>query len=220
MRLILVRHGQTKSNVRHIIDTATPGPGLTKLGRQQADALPAALAAEQVDAIYASTLVRTQQTAAPLCAARDLAPRVRAGIREIEAGDFEGKRDKTSVHDFVSTELSWVRGDLDRAMPGGQTGRETLARFDDVVAEAEAAGHSRVVFVSHGSMIRTWSGARASNVDVEFVYRNPLNNTGVVVLDGTMASGWTVLAWQDRAMGPGLDDEGASGAVADDSRLD
>ncbi|HEY4268502.1 MAG TPA: histidine phosphatase family protein [Galbitalea sp.] len=217
MRLILVRHGQTPSNVKHVIDTATPGPGLTALGRDQAEALPAALANEQIDAIFVSTLVRTQQTADPLSGARDLPVYVRAGIREIEAGEFEGKKDRTSVHDFVSTELGWVRGDLDRRMPGAQDGHETLGRFDVVVAEAEAAGHESVVFVSHGSMIRTWAGSRAGNVDVEFVYKNPLNNTGVVMLEGGHATGWTVVSWQDTAMGAGLDDAGQAGPVADNS---
>jgi broad specificity phosphatase PhoE len=142
---------------------------------------------------------------------------VRAGIREIEAGESEGKRDRTSVHDFVSVELAWVRGDLDRRMPGAEDGHETLGRFDGVVAEAEAAGHETVVFVSHGSMIRTWSGSRADNVTVDFVYQNPLNNTGVVVLEGSIERGWTVLAWQDKAMGSGLDDPGSAGPVADKS---
>ncbi len=220
MRLILVRHGQTRSNVRHVIDTAAPGPGLTSLGRRQADALPGSLAAERIDVIFASTLARTQQTAAPLSAARGVPLLVRAGIREIEAGDFEGKRDRTSVHDFVSTELAWVRGDLGRRMPGAQDGYETFGRFDEVVAEVEAAGHESALFVSHGSMIRSWAGSRAGNVDVEFVYRNPLNNTGVVVLDGSFDAGWTVIAWQDQAMGVGLDDPGEAGPVADDSRPD
>jgi broad specificity phosphatase PhoE len=217
VRLILVRHGQTRSNVKHVIDTATPGPKLTTLGRRQADAVPAALATERIDAIFASTLVRTQLTAAPLSAARELPVNVRVGIREIEAGDIEGKRDRASVHDFVSTELAWVRGDLDRRMPGAQDGHETLGRFDEVVAEARGAGHESVVFVSHGSMIRTWAGSRAGNVDVEFVYQNPLNNTGVVVLDGSLETGWTVIAWQDKAMGRGLDDAGHAGPVADNS---
>ena len=36
MRLTLVRHGQTPSNVLGLLDTAPPGPGLTDLGQLQA----------------------------------------------------------------------------------------------------------------------------------------------------------------------------------------
>ena len=32
MRLILVRHGQTPSNIERLLDTGAPGPGLTELG--------------------------------------------------------------------------------------------------------------------------------------------------------------------------------------------
>lgn len=70
MRLLLVRHGQTPSNVRFLLDTAVPGPGLTELGERQAAALPEALAGEDIDALYASTLTRAQLTAAPLAGAR------------------------------------------------------------------------------------------------------------------------------------------------------
>ena len=34
-RLVLVRHGQTPSNVAGVLDTALPGPGLTEEGQQQ-----------------------------------------------------------------------------------------------------------------------------------------------------------------------------------------
>jgi probable phosphoglycerate mutase len=217
VRLILVRHGQTKSNVDHIIDTEVPGPGLTDLGERQAGALADALRADRIDAVFASTQLRAQQTAAALAAARGHLVKVRDGIREVEAGVFEGRSDRESVRAFVSTEFAWVRGEVEREMPGGQTGTETLERFDEVVAEAYEASYSSVVFVSHGSIIRVWAGSRARNIDVAFVRENPLNNTGVVVLEGSPQAGWTVLTWLDRAIGGvGLDDEGSAGPEADE----
>lgn len=64
MRLILIRHGQTPSNVAFLLDTAVPGPGLTDLGEKQAAALPQTLADVDIDLLYVSTLTRTQLTAA------------------------------------------------------------------------------------------------------------------------------------------------------------
>ena len=62
-----VRHGQTPGNAAMLIDTAVPGPGLTALGQQQAQAIANALAAKGPYAgIFDSQLIRTQQTAAPL----------------------------------------------------------------------------------------------------------------------------------------------------------
>ncbi len=64
MRLLLIRHGQTPGNVLGQLDTAHPGPGLTELGEQQAAALARSLANERIGLLYASTLIRTQITAA------------------------------------------------------------------------------------------------------------------------------------------------------------
>jgi probable phosphoglycerate mutase len=44
MRLILIRHGQTPADVAYTLHATLPGPGLTRLGQQQAVALPVDLA--------------------------------------------------------------------------------------------------------------------------------------------------------------------------------
>jgi probable phosphoglycerate mutase len=203
MRLLLVRHGQTPSNVEFLLDTAVPGPGLTALGEQQAAALPEALADEDIDALYASTLVRTQLTAAPLAAARGLEVRVRDGIREIAAGDLEllpGDSEQGVL--YMKTVFGWAAGDTAPRMPGGENGEEVLARYDAVVAEAADSGARTVAMVSHGAAIRMWTAARAANVDVDFAAAHPLDNTGVVVLEGSPADGWKALSWAGAVVAP------------------
>jgi probable phosphoglycerate mutase len=196
MRLLLIRHGQTPSNVKSLLDTAVPGPGLTELGERQAAALPEALADEDVEAVYASTMVRTQLTAAPLAAARGLGVQVRDGIRELAAGDLEGLPGASERGaEYMTTVFAWASGDVERRMPGGENGVEALGRYDAVVREAAAIGASTVAMVSHGAAIRTWTAARADNVDVEFARAHPLENTGVVVLEGSPADGWKALSW-------------------------
>jgi broad specificity phosphatase PhoE len=196
MRLLLIRHGQTPTNVRFLLDTAVPGPGLTALGEQQAAALPEALADEDIEALYASTLVRTQLTAAPLAAARGLDVLVRDGIRELTAGDLEmlpGDSEQGLL--YMKTVFAWAAGDTALRMPGGETGAEALARYDAVVAEAADSGAGTVAMVSHGAAIRMWTAARADNVDVPFAAARPLDNTGVVILEGSPADGWKALSW-------------------------
>ncbi|MGW6026766.1 histidine phosphatase family protein [Streptomyces sp. NPDC055099] len=202
MRLLLIRHGQTPSNLKHLLDTEVPGPGLTPLGQEQAAALPEALAAEKIDALYVSTLLRTQKTAAPLAAATGLEPRIRDGIRELSAGDLEMRGDQEAAAVYMSTAFAWPGGDLERRMPGGENGREALGRFDAVVAEAAATGAGTVALVSHGAVIRTWVAARAVNVDVEYAANHPLANTGVVILEGSPDEGWRALVWEGRPLGP------------------
>lgn len=200
MRLLLIRHGLTSSNVGHNLDTAVPGADLNDHGRRQAAALPAALADEHIDAIYASTLVRSQQTAAPLAHALGLPMQVRDGIREISAGDLEMRSDDESIEQYVAVVFGWAQ-DLDARLPGGESGREVMARFDAVVQEAVDSGAGTVVFVSHGAMIRVWVGLRSTNADSGFTLRNWLMNTGMVVVEGSPLEGWTVQQWREHPLG-------------------
>jgi probable phosphoglycerate mutase len=203
MRLLLIRHGQTPTNIRFLLDTAAPGPGLTELGERQAAALPEALADEDIEALYASTLVRTQLTAAPLAAARGLEVRVRDGIRELSAGDLEMlPGDAEHGLRYMETVFAWAAGDTELRMPGGESGAEALARYDAVVAEAAGSGAPTVAMVSHGAAIRMWTAARADNVEVSFAAARPLDNTGVVILEGSPSDGWKALSWAGAVVAP------------------
>lgn len=87
----LVRHGQSQANAAMRIDTAVPGAALTALGRQQARNVANVLAAKgPVAGIFASQLIRTQQTAAPLAAMLGMNVQVLPGLNEIDAGVFNG----------------------------------------------------------------------------------------------------------------------------------
>jgi broad specificity phosphatase PhoE len=198
VRLILVRHGQTASNLVHALDTAVPGPPLTELGQQQAANLVPDLASEAVDVIAASPLLRAQQTAAPLAAARRLPVRTLNGLQEIDAGELEMQTSPTAIKQYLDVAFAWASGDMDARVPGALSGREVLAAFDAAVRELETTA-SAAIAVSHGAVIRAWAAARAANIDVTYVRTHPLANTGVVVLDGDGADGWRVLSWHDRS---------------------
>ncbi|GAB3482280.1 histidine phosphatase family protein [Nocardiopsis coralliicola] len=195
MRLLLIRHGQTPSNVARLLDTGAPGPGLTELGSEQAAALPPALAGEEIGQLFASNLVRTQLTAAPLAAERGLDVQIRPGIREIGAGEWDMSGDIDAHHAYMRTIFGWSEGSTSVRIPGGDTGDEVLGRFDEVVAEAAASGQPAAL-VSHGAVIRTWTAARAANVDVPYAAAHPIANTGIVILTGTPATGWHAEAWE------------------------
>jgi broad specificity phosphatase PhoE len=185
MRLLLIRHGQTSANVKGLLATARPGPGLTRLGRKQAAAIPDALAAEQIAALYVSPLTRTAETAAPLARARGLEPRVREGFEEIEAGELED------------------RFDPDMVMPGSIDGHTFFTRFDDAVADAaqEHGQDATVAVVSHGAAIRVWSASRAVNLGLDPSERRHLDNTGIVVLVGSPSAGWSCETWEGEPVG-------------------
>ncbi|GAA2855140.1 histidine phosphatase family protein [Paenarthrobacter ilicis] len=207
MKLLLIRHGQTPGNVAGQLDTAYPGPGLTELGQRQAEALPQALANEDIGALYISTLVRTHQTAAPLAKAKGLTPEVLDGIHEIEAGALETLTDHESHMHYMRTVFSWTSGDLGVSMPGAFDGHAFLARFDASVERVAAAGHSTAAVVSHGAAIRCWAALRAEGIDEVFAESHLLPNTGFVALEGDPLAGWRVVEWeQTPAGGPALKD--------------
>ncbi len=215
MRLLLVRHGQTPSNVRHQLDTAVPGPGLTALGERQAAALPAALADEPVEAVWASTMVRTQHTAAPLAAALGLEVHVRDGVREVSAGDLEMRSDDEAAQRYLRTMFAWAT-DPGLRMPGGESGTEVLGRYDAVVAEVAASGAGTAVVVSHGAAVRLWAAARVMGVDVDHAAAHPLDNTGAVVVEGDPAGGWRLSAWRSAPLGgPSVTDPAKGGPAAE-----
>ncbi|MCU1418015.1 MAG: histidine phosphatase family protein [Schumannella sp.] len=202
MRLLLIRHGQTPANVRGELATARPGPALTPLGIRQAEAVVDALAGEQIAAVYASALVRTGLTAAPLAREHGLEVRILEGLEEIEAGDLEDRNDMPSVMIYVKAAFGWAEGKLDARIPGAIDGHEFFARFDAAIAgiAADHPDHTVAVF-SHGAAIRVWAVARGSNLSHDSGLIRHLDNTGVVVLSGSPAGGWVVETWEGEPVG-------------------
>lgn len=197
LRLILVRHGQTDSNVRMEIDSVPPGPPLNEQGRRQAEELADALAAEQVVGVYASTALRARQTARPVADRHGLAVRVAEGLHEVFVGDLDGTADAESRREFADVFRAWDRqGDLDRPMPGGETGREAVDRctaaLADIVAQHE---HGVVVVVSHGGLLRLVGPILAPNLRTHVAGLSLLANTARIVLEPDPARPG---GWQDR----------------------
>lgn len=93
MDLIIIRHARP---VRHVIDGAegAADPGLSEIGRAQAERTAAYLEAEGVDHVVASTMTRAYETAVPLAA--------RVGV-EIETLDDIKESDHAS-HVYVPAE--------------------------------------------------------------------------------------------------------------------
>ncbi|NLE97496.1 MAG: histidine phosphatase family protein, partial [Propionibacterium sp.] len=151
MRLILIRHGQTDSNLNRLLDTAHPGAPLNDTGQQQAAALVHQLADERIDALYASTLTRAQETAAPLAEARGLEVEIIDGIQEIAAGVEEMNADWTR---YVGVLETWSPDNLDVGVEGGETAREFLTRYSEAMRKIEADGHEVAALVSHGAAMR------------------------------------------------------------------
>lgn len=197
MRLLLIRHGQTQSNVNRELDTAFPGAPLNEAGLAQAEALVEALAHERIDALYCSTLIRAQQTAAPLAASRALEAVIVDGIQEIAAGVEEMS---TNWQPYVDMLNSWSPTNLDAGLEGGETARQFVTRFTNAVAAMEQAGDEHVALVSHGAALRVW--AITQDPTIGFDLAPPLANTQWITLNGSMTAGWRIERWGDSFPAP------------------
>ncbi len=88
----LIRHGQSEANLERRLSSRPPGPGLTPLGRRQAEAARDLLlrARRAPDVILTSPMRRTLETAAPLSAAVGIAPVRMADLVETRFGVWDG----------------------------------------------------------------------------------------------------------------------------------
>lgn len=202
VRLLLIRHGQTPSNVDGKLDTAMPGAGLTRLGEIQAGAIPGVLAKEDVAGIYVSRLVRTQLTAAPLAEARGIRTCIQPGLEEIPAGELEMRNDDEAVRIYAEAAFAWMHGDLHRQLPGGVDGHAFMRQYDTAVRGVLEAHRpdDTVVIVSHGAAIRVYT-ALATGLEPSTATKLRIMNTGMSVLEGHTESGWHLAEWHTEPLG-------------------
>jgi len=195
LRLLLVRHGETESNVHHLLDSRPPGPPLTELGRRQADELAERLAGEPVIAVYASVAVRAQQTAAPVAERHGLPVTVVDGLHEVFVGDFEGSNARADIEAFVGVYRAWHAGDHDLPVPGGESGRQLLDRVLPVVSRVRAEHPDGVVvLVGHSAAMRLVGCTLAANVSAAFADSHYLPNCQAITLEAD-GDGWRCLDW-------------------------
>ncbi|MEI7992635.1 MAG: MSMEG_4193 family putative phosphomutase [Actinomycetota bacterium] len=89
--LILVRHGQTPTTGK-VLPGRAPGLHLAEQGLEQARTAAERLSKlSKVDAIYASPLERTRETAAPIGKALGLPVKPDRGLLEADFGDWTGR---------------------------------------------------------------------------------------------------------------------------------
>jgi broad specificity phosphatase PhoE len=207
MRITFVRHGQSAGNASGLIDTSTPGPVLTPLGQQQAQTVAGLLGDNNYDGVYASTMVRTQLTAAPMSQYLRLPVRVLAGLQEIEAGAFEGTPESEASSGYGLFPLAWaIQGNRDLRIPGSIDGNEFDARVDGALKTIYDNGDRNAVIFSHGGAIMFWTMMNVQNLTaaqkIDLLRTAPLSNTNYVVIDGNDEDGWTLVNWNGKLFSP------------------
>ena len=141
MLLLLIRHAVTaRTGVK--LSGWTPGVDLSEDGKVQAGRLAERMSGMRLDAIYASPLERTSQTAEPIARATRLDITRRKELGEVHYGSLEGR----SLKALVGTKL-WRRlraWPSDVRFPNGESLRETQARAVTAVETLRATHPGRV----------------------------------------------------------------------------
>ena len=224
--LDFVRHGE--SGDMTVVNTLVPGPDLTDTGEQQADDLVKVLSGNGIDDIYASAMIRSQETAMPLAEALNLPIQVLPGLNEIDAGIFQGI--PVNVGDlplggalYLLAPLAWTLG-LDFVPQLGSTVDPNGIAFDESFSGAVQSiydgsvgsdtGNITDAVFSHEGAIAIWTLMNVNNPDFSLVLQEFLNTgellpyTGQVVVDGSPGD-WTLVSWDGTAVpqDPGLPTE-------------
>ena len=89
--IIAVRHGESRHNVLTIVNGDPKKQfHLTPKGKKQAQSLVKKLSSKNIDVIFASQMLRTQETARPLAKIKKIKIKIDKRLNDIHAGKLEG----------------------------------------------------------------------------------------------------------------------------------
>jgi broad specificity phosphatase PhoE len=148
----LLRHGEHVLAGR-VLAGRTPGVGLSARGRLEIAAVADRLGCEKIEALYASPLQRTRETAEVLSARFGLPVEYRDDLIELDFGEWTGL-----TFDAVRADERWRLWSTYRSIatvPGGESMRAVQERVVRALFELRQAHHEgTVLIVSHGDVIR------------------------------------------------------------------
>jgi broad specificity phosphatase PhoE len=151
MKVVLLRHGQSKGNVSQIIDSKMPGTSLTSKGIEQVKQLRDELKEMNLAKAYCSPFQRTIQTFEYLDLNIPLILDKR--IKELDYGQFN-KRKVTNISDEIGAVFKNAKqGNLNmRLGKSGETMQELINRVKSFWSEIEE-NNENVLIISHKSVI-------------------------------------------------------------------
>ena len=194
-RVLAIRHGETAWNR----DTRIQGSldiDLNAAGRHQASRLAAALADEELHAIYSSDLARARDTAAALAQQRQLPLQQDPALRERRFGIFEGRSFAELEQLHPADTLRWRQRDPDFGPEGGERLIDFYARCVAALSRIAAAHAGQTIaIVSHGGVLDCLYRA-ATRVSLQAPRTWSVANTSVNRLLYT-PEGFTLVGWGD-----------------------
>lgn len=198
-QVLLVRHGQSAPFVESEPFPLVDGQGdppLSPLGEFQATQVGERLRNEPIKAIYATSLQRTRQTAAPLAAHLGLDVRIEADLREIHLGVGEAGKFRKMVAEEHPAVLAMRANREWGEIPGAETNTSFTARtVAGVQRIASAHPNQLVAAFCHGGTIGSLLG-HAAGVN-PFHFNGSRNGSFALVV--ASPEGWVIRSFNDAA---------------------
>ncbi|MFC7325713.1 histidine phosphatase family protein [Halorubrum rutilum] len=195
MSTLFVRHGTTEWNEAARIQGWAP-VGLSDRGREEAEAVADDLAGRHaIDAVVASDLARTVETAEPIAAAAGVELETDPRLRERDFGVFQGLPSGDFFERFPDFDLlESGRAAAERAPESGESWLAVRDRVLDAAADLRAR-EGTVVAVTHVNPIRLVVGERRDLPVVRSLTELSADNCSVTEVDG----GGAVVRANDRS---------------------
>jgi probable phosphoglycerate mutase len=171
MKLILVRHGQTKENVEGIFQGIKIEGVLTKKGIEQANSVGKRLKTEGIDIIYCSPMGRAKDTCSHITTYLPNTPvHYETALQEIDFGDWTG--------------ISYRTGDLSVQPDNMETYTQVQTRCMNFIEFIYPTHKDQtVLFVTHMGCIGTMFAAFYGTPAEECRQYEQHDNTAVNIID-------------------------------------
>ncbi|MGH9457181.1 MAG: histidine phosphatase family protein [Thermoanaerobaculia bacterium] len=153
-RLVVVRHGETRDNVRGIAQGWSDSE-LTERGLVQVERVAERLRDLGAGSLWTSPLPRASTTAEAIGRIAGLEPVPLDDLREMNCGEWEGMAFPEIHRGQPELYRRWA-ADPHEPCPGGESFRDVQVRIERAIAKMDETvdGEPATVLVSHGTAIR------------------------------------------------------------------
>ena len=153
----LIRHGQSLSNLEGRVQ-GREDVELSPVGREQAVRVATMLADLRLDdamieEVWSSPLVRARDTAASIARRLGLDVQTLEPLCELHAGVFQGHLWADLEARFPEEVARWRSGDVDYAIPGGESRAALAARGAEALSTLADRPVRAMVVVAHGGVL-------------------------------------------------------------------
>jgi len=151
--VLLIRHGENEWTSSNKLAGRTPNIHLNEYGRQQAEALGQRLAEVKLDAIYASPLERTVETAKAIARHHSVDIQTHEGLLEVDYGEWTGEKIKKLSKDPRWPIVQFYPSGA--GFPGGETMYGMQTRFVQEINQLVVKHPGQTIaVVGHADLIK------------------------------------------------------------------